>query len=101
VGMPFLITCAGTGAWTSVWHFASKPRRFGAIASGSSARYRCTTLAFRLYSLATAAADGSDGRHASRICALDCALCLRCMARVTAPSNVSTSSIADTMPCGS
>ena len=67
----------------------------------SSARRRCTTFAFRLYSLAIAAADASGRRHACRTSALNCALCLRRVARLTTPSIVSTSFITDTMPADS
>ena len=49
----------------------------GAAALRSSARHLWTTFAFRLYSLAIAAADASGCRHASRTSALNCALCLR------------------------
>jgi hypothetical protein len=74
---------------------------FGDAALRSSARHLCTTFAFRLYSLAIAAADAWGCRHASRTCALNCALCLRRVARLTTPSIVSTSFIADTMPANS
>lgn len=56
---------------------------------------------FRLYSLAIAAAEASGCRHASRTSALNRALCLQRVARLTAPSIASTSFIADTMPAGS
>jgi hypothetical protein len=74
---------------------------FGDAALRSSARHRCTTFAFRLYSLAIAAAEASGCRHASRTSALNRALCLRRVARLTTPSIASTSFIADTMPADS
>ena len=74
---------------------------FGDAALRSSARHRCTTFACRLYSLATAAAEASGCRHASRTSALNRALCLRRVARLTTPSIASTSFIADTMPADS